>query len=223
MRRKPLGLWAFLTFLIVKLFSKTFKALLSILIIIILIVGMISLPDTDFIWEGDVNHHTYRAIMGFARFYAEMHLVDTIPTPIATTPSLWELLVFICLGFLLGTGLLWYTNFDAITWTIMNRLDNVYDVISEPNSFGIYDFHWNIIVFWSDIIWRITCGVWEQFWWDFLWNPIDLFLLHYFPELSIILYSWLVPLISNIGLGVLTLAHEVNAEEIYTLLLLGFI
>jgi len=223
MRRKPLGLWAFLTLLTVKLFSKTFKALLSILIIIILIVGMVSLPDTDFIWEGDINHHTYRAIMGFARFYAEMHLVDTIPTPIATAPSLWELLVFICLGFLLGTGLLWYTNFDAISWTIMNRLDNVYDVISEPNSFGIYDFHWNIIVFWSDIIWRITCGVWEQFWWDFLWNPIDLFLLHYFPELSIILYSWLVPLISNIGLGVLTLAHEVNAEEIYTLLLLGFI
>lgn len=137
---------------------------------IILVIGIIKIDGTDWMWESGVSQATASSLLGLISYYNQdtLHGLDVMASFSENQGSSWMgwylgnlfLMIFL---FLLGTGSLYWYNWNYVTTFTMIYNERIMDILysgPEMDAWGVTKF---LFVSWKNLIVGLTHSVWSHF------------------------------------------------------------
>jgi len=136
---------------------------------LILIIGLVSIRSTDWMWDTGVSHHTSSSLYGLISYYygyipnGGEHIPSRQPYTSGGTYLLY-IILGIFLSFWLGTGVLYYNNWSAIQFVVSIQNLRVIDLIEEgAETLSPFQIHLLLCRFWLGVFEQLTWGLWDEF------------------------------------------------------------
>lgn len=168
-------------YVIRKIFLPMLIYLMIIPLIIVLIIGLLSLPHTDFMWETDVSQHTSRALCGFIELYYQESTgnIETIHSQ-SVSYGWWDLGIILMIIFSLITGALWFDHRNILSYAVGFQHQMITDMfIEHAGNWGQAGLGWveipltgifvNLNYFTALSMWiQFFCRVSYDLWYDLI-------------------------------------------------------